>query len=153
MEEDSKILIGDYRVTNQHIIDKTLRDFDGTMADYVVLKKTIADLQRFGKAEELRDGLILFKDKGIKAFSCYTSTISSNNIRDSINKDFSNILKGKDLELVDGSKCSNKSEYLIALSKDEQIMRYIEPRSDIGKEIQNQQSIQNEKTKDYDFER
>ncbi len=153
MEEDSKMLIGDYKVTNQHIIDKTLRDFDGTMADYVVLKKTIGDLQRFGKAEELRDGLILFKDKGIKAFACYTSTISSNNIRDSINKDFSNILKGKDLELVDSSKCGNKSEYLIALSKDEQIMRYIEPRSDIGKEIQNQQSIQNEKTKDYDFER
>jgi flagellar biosynthesis GTPase FlhF len=153
VEEDSKMFMGDYKVTNQHLIDKTLRNFDGTLADYVVLKKTIADLQRFGKAEELRDGLILFKDKGIKAFSCYTSTISSNNIRDSINKDFSNILKGKDLELVDGSKCSNKSEYLIALSKDEQIMRYIEPRSDIGKEIQNQQSIQNEKTKDYDFER
>lgn len=153
VEEDSKMFMGDYKVTNQHLIDKTLRNFDGILADYVVLKKTIADLQRFGKAEELRDGLILFKDKGIKAFSCYTSTISSNNIRDSINKDFSNILKGKDLELVDGSKCSNKSEYLIALSKDEQIMRYIEPRSDIGKEIQNQQSIQNEKTKDYDFER
>jgi hypothetical protein len=153
VKEPSKMLIGDDRVTNQHIIDKTLRNFDGPLADYVVLKKTIGDLQRFGKPEELRDGLILFKDKGIKAFSCYTSTISSNNIRDSINKDFSNILKGKDLELVDGSKCSNKSEYLIALSKDEQIMRYIEPRSDIGKEIQNQQSIQNEKTKDYDFER
>ena len=152
VEEDSKMLTGDY-INNQHIIDKTLRNFDGPLADYVVLKKTIGDLQRFGKPEELRDGLILFKDKGIKAFSCYTSTISSNNIRDSINKDFSNILKGKDIELVDGSKCSNKSEYLIALSKDEQIMRYIEPRSDIGKEIQNQQSIQNEKTKDYDFER
>jgi Ti-type conjugative transfer relaxase TraA len=153
VEEDSKILIGDYKVTNQHIIDKTLRDFDGTMADYVVLKKTIGDLQRFGKAEELRDGLILFKDKGIKAFACYTSTISSNNIRDSINQGLSNIIRGKDPELVGGIKCINKSEYLIALSKDEQIMRYIEPRSDIGKEIQNQQSIQNEKTKDYDFER
>jgi len=120
---------------NQHIIDKTLRNFDGQLADYVVLKKTIGDLQRFGKAEELRDGLVLFKDKGIKAFSDYTSTIS------------------KDPELVGGIKCINKSEYLIALSKDEQIMRYIEPRSDIGKEIQNQQSIQNEKIKDYDFER
>ena len=95
----------------------------------------------------------MFKDKGIKAFSDYTSTISSNNIRDSINQDLSNIIRGKDPELVDGIKCINKSEYLIALSKDEQIMRYIEPRSDIGKEIQNQQSIQNEKTKDYDFER
>ena len=138
---------------NQHIIDKTLRNFDGPLADYVVLKKTIGDLQRFGKPEELRDGLVLFKDKGIKAFSDYTSTISSNNIRDSINQDLSNIIRGKDPELVDGIKCINKSEYLIALSKDEQIMRYIEPRSDIGKEIQNQQSIQNEKTKDYDFER
>jgi hypothetical protein len=138
---------------NQHIIDKTLRNFDGPLADYVVLKKTIGDLQRFGKAQELRDGLVLFKDKGIKAFSDYTSTISSNNIRDSINKDLSNIIRGKDPELLGGSKCSNKSEYLIALNKDEQIMRYIEPRSDIGKEIQNQQSIQNEKTKDFNFER
>jgi len=29
-----------------------------------------------------------FKDKGIKAFSGYTNTISSNNIRDSINQDW-----------------------------------------------------------------
>ena len=153
VEEDPKMLISNSRVNNQHIIDKTLGNFDGPLADYVVLKKTIGDLQRFGKPEELRDGLVLFKDKGIKAFSGYTSTISSNNIRDNINKDLSNIIRGKDPELVGGIKCSNKSEYLIELSKDEQIMRYIEPRSDIGKEIQNQQSIQNEKTKDYDFER
>jgi hypothetical protein len=152
-EKESKMPVLDSRVNNQHLIDKTIGNFDGPLADYVVLKKTIGDLQRFGKAEELRDGLVLFKDKGIRDFSCYTSTISSNNIRDSINQDLSNIIRGKDPELVGGIKCINKSEYLIALSKDEQIMRYIEPRSDIGKEIQNQQSIQNEKTKDYDFER
>ncbi len=121
-EKESKMPVWDSRVNNQHLIDKTLGNFDGPLADYVVLKKTIGDLQRFGKPEELRDGLVLFKDKGIKAFSSYTSTISSNNIRDSINKDLSNIIRGKDPELVGGSKCSNKSEYLIALSKDEQIM-------------------------------
>ena len=138
---------------NQRDINKNLEGFRSDLQGKKLFKDNIESLQRFGKPQDLRDGLVMFKDKGINSFSRHTNTVCSNNITDSINRDFSNIIRDKNLELVTTSRCRDKAEYLIAISKDEQIMKHIEPKSDIGKAIQNQQDIQNEKTNNYDFER
>ena len=78
--------------------------------------------------------------------------VCADNIADNINKDFRNIRKGENVGLIDG-KYNDKAEYLGAISKDSDVMKYIKPRSEIGEEITKLQEAENTKTKNFDFER
>jgi hypothetical protein len=144
----------DLLACNQRDIDKIIRELEGSRVsiwDRISFKKNVADLQRFGQAEDLRDALAAFKDKGVDAMKNYTNTLCTNNIRDSIYQDLSNIRKSEQVGLIEG-KYNNKTDYLAAISKDDNIMKYIEPKSDIGQEIQKQQIMQNQQSKSFDLE-
>ena len=131
---------------NQRDINRNLESFKGDLGKRKLFKENINDLQRFGNVEELREGLVAFEQKGMNALKGHTNNICVNNITDSIQKDFSNIKRGKKAEFL-ASRYRDKSDYLTAVSKDDNIMKYIEPKSEIG------QKIQNEKTGGFDFER
>ena len=60
----------------------------------------------------------------------YSHTTCHRNIIDIISQDFQNIAKSKNLNLLDG-KCKNKDDYLMAISKDENIMKHIIKRKKV----------------------
>ena len=46
-----------------------------------------------------------------------------------------------------------KIPYLVAIGKDENIMKHVKPDSEIGKEVVKLQELENNKSKGFDFER
>ena len=54
-------------------------------------------------------------------------------------KTLSNIYKNQPVELLDSRYCK-KSDYLAAIGKDENVMKYIPPKSEIGQEIEKQKA-------------
>ena len=110
---------------NQRDINKNLEGFRSDLQGKKLFKDNIESLQRFGKPQDLYDGLVMFKDKGINALSTHSESTCTRNVLDDIKKDLLNIRKGLDVELV-SSRCRDKSEYLTAIAKDEQIMKYAE---------------------------
>jgi len=138
---------------NQRDVNKTLEEFRGSPPERQLFKENIDNLQRFGQSKDLRDGLALFKDKGINALVRHTDTACTSNILAGISKDFSNIYRDQPVELLDG-RYREKSDYLAAIGKDENIMKYIAPKSDIGQEIEKQrQVLQTQQIKGHDFDR
>jgi Ti-type conjugative transfer relaxase TraA len=138
--------------SNQHGIHKILEEFSGGLSDRKEFKENIVDIQRLGNTQDVKDSLDAFKGKGIDAMTRHTSTLCTNKIIDSIDKDFRNIRRGDDVELIHGSY-GEKAEYQTAISKEDNIMKYIKPRSEIGQEITKIQEVDNTKAKDFDFER
>ncbi len=138
--------------SNERGIDQILEEFKGSLSDRKLLQESVNDLQRFGQAEDLRNGLAVFKDKGIDAMENYTNTICTNNIRDSIYQDFRNIRKNEQVGLIIEGRYNDKSDYLATIAKDDNIMKYIEPKSDIGQEMEKQQIMQNQQSKRFDLE-
>jgi len=65
-------------------------------------KENIDNLQRFGQSKDLRDGVMIFKDKAINALVRHTDTACTRNVLAKISKDFINIFKGQPVELLDG---------------------------------------------------
>ena len=138
---------------NQRDINKTLEEFKGSPPERQLFKENIDNLQRFGQSKELRDGLTLFKDKGINALVRHTDTACTNNVQAGIRKDLINIYKNQPVEFLDG-RYREKSDYLAAIGKDKNVMKYIAPKSDIGQEIEKQrQVVQTQQIKGHDFDR
>lgn len=138
---------------NQRDVNKTLEEFKGNPPERQLFKENIDNLQRFGQSKELRDGLTLFKDKGINALVRHTDTACTNNVQAGIRKDLINIYKNQPVEFLDG-RYREKSDYLAAIGKDENVMKYIAPKSDIGQEIEKQrQVVQIQQVKGHDFDR
>jgi Ti-type conjugative transfer relaxase TraA len=138
---------------NQRDVNKTLEEFKGNPPERQLFKENIDNLQRFGQSKELRDGLTLFKDKGINALVRHTDTACTNNVQAGIRKDLINIYKNQPVEFLDG-RYREKSDYLAAIGKDENVMKYIAPKSDIGQEIEKQrQVVQTQQVKGHDFDR
>jgi Ti-type conjugative transfer relaxase TraA len=138
---------------NQRDVNKTLEEFKGNPPERQLFKENIDNLQRFGQSKELRDGLTLFKDKGINALVRHTDTACTNNVQAGIRKDLINIYKNQPVEFLDG-RYREKSDYLAAIGKDENVMKYIAPKSDIGQEIEKQrQVVQTQQIKGHDFDR
>ena len=138
---------------NQRDVNKTLEEFKGNPPERQLFKENIDNLQRFGQSKELRDGLTLFKDKGINALVRHTDTACTNNVQAGIRKDLINIYKNQPVEFLDG-RYREKSDYLAAIGKDKNVMKYIAPKSDIGQEIEKQrQVVQTQQVKGHDFDR
>jgi len=140
----------------QRDIDKAMQsksDGDLSFSEIFDLRKNMSNLQSYGTQGELREALKILKDsRGITEFSQYSRKICEGKVSEKINNDFTNIKNNKATELL-GSKYDTREEYLVAIGKDENIMKHVKADSEAGKEIIKLQELENNKSKGFDFER
>ncbi|MDG1437107.1 MAG: AAA family ATPase [Rickettsiaceae bacterium] len=137
--------------TNQRDINNVIEQLSGKRENET-FKSNASDLQKFGSTEQVKTGLEIYNNKGIEGFSKYTSIVCTKNISKSIERNLENIGYGKQIESFDDTKHNNKSSYFAAISDDKQVMKYIEPKSNLGQELQKEKPQQIEKSPEKNFD-
>lgn len=95
-------------------------------------------MQNLTSREDLGDAIKAYKDKGIKLFETVTDQLCSKAVSIKIEQDIHEISKGRSVQGFDQNNYKDKSEYLNSISSDKNIMQYINPKSDIGKQMEQQ---------------
>ncbi|WP_375326484.1 hypothetical protein [Candidatus Tisiphia endosymbiont of Nemotelus uliginosus] len=115
-------------------------------------QNAIKSLERFVSPENITTALPIYKDHGLKTFITYSNKICSTTIEHKIIADLQTMqnkfnpnyhlvdARFRDIVIYDfkGKSHVVPEDYLIAIGKDKQVMRYIKPESKIAKEIKYQ---------------
>jgi len=111
--------------------------------DIYLFKSNIEDIQKYSNREDLKLAIEIYKNQGLKYFDERTDIMCGTAIDTKIKSDICSIGKGKLTKGFDQKDYTDKTKYLCAISSDQNLMRYINPKSDIGKEIEQQKQMSN----------
>jgi len=152
--------LGDYanqRDINQ--IQERLEKSVITKAEYNSFQEAAKNFQSYTKTQDLQEGLAKYKTHGIKAFTMMAESSAATRVPTRIEEDLQKIRSGSKVEGFDGVEYKTKSEYLSSIIKDEKLMAYIPPKSQVGQAIakeeqrqKEQESSQTQKNRDNGFE-
>jgi Ti-type conjugative transfer relaxase TraA len=109
--------------------------------DIYLFKSSIEDMQKYSNREDLKLAIEIYKNQGLKNFDERTDLMCSTAIEAKIEHDIYKISKGESAKDFNQSDYMDKKKYLCSISNDQNLMRYINPKSDIGKEIEQQKHI------------
>ena len=109
--------------------------------DIYLFKSSIEDMQKYSNREDLKLAIEIYKNQGLKNFDERTDLMCSTAIEAKIEHDIYKISKGESAKDFNQSDYMDKKKYLCSISNDQNLMRYINPKSDIGKEIEKQKHI------------
>lgn len=111
--------------------------------DIYLFKSNIEDMQKYSNREDLKLAIEIYKNQGLKNFNKKTDIMCGTAIDAKIKSDICSIGKGKLTKGFDQKDYTDKAKYLCAISSDQNLMRYINPKSDIGKEIEEHKQMSN----------
>ena len=111
--------------------------------DIYLFQSSIEDMQKYSNREDLKLAIEIYKNQGLKHFDERTDIMCSTAIEDKIKHDIRKIRKGEAAKDFNQTDCMDEKKYLCAISNDQSLTRYINPTSDIGKEIEEQKQMSN----------
>jgi len=107
-------------------------------------KSKVEDVLKYSNHENLKGAIEVFKDKGMNDFATTSENICRKAVMGKIEHDIQTIRKGGVAEGFDEKRYKDKSEYLGSLNGNKNIMQYIDPKSDIGKELEQPKQVSND---------
>jgi Ti-type conjugative transfer relaxase TraA len=119
----------------------------GTMKDPKEIdrfKSKVEDVLKYSNHESLKGAIGVFKGKGMNDFATISANICNKAVMGKIEHDIQAIRKGGVAEGFDEKRYKDKSQYLVSLNGDKNIMQYIDPKSDIGKELGQPKQVSND---------
>ncbi|MCC8399434.1 MAG: toprim domain-containing protein [Rickettsia endosymbiont of Platyusa sonomae] len=126
--------------------------YDNIKSMFQQFRNEIKSLEKFATAENIHTALCTYKQKNMEAFINYSNKVCSIGIEEKIKNDLQ-FMKNKfnpEYDIGDASLCDlvihdfkGKSytmpeDYILAIVKDKQVMKYINPDSIIGRNIQHE---------------
>lgn len=107
-------------------------------------KSKVEDILKYSNNENLKGAIEIFKDKGMNDFTTTSENICTKAVMGRIEQDIQTIRKGGVAQGFDEKNYRDKSEYLGSLNCNKNIMQYIDPKSDIGKEVGQAKQVSND---------